>query len=117
MDKPSSFVNFTSSASSFPPSQKRALFKYEPRQHLDGKETCDMVSEVTMFWKQSTTKIESVDATISNQVRMLFEMNLSHVLSTIFQYCGGSQLCAIAQVIIRAVDTLRRQGDKRRAGA
>ena len=31
---------------------------------------------------------------------MLFEMNLSHVLSTIFQYCGGSQLCAIAQVII-----------------
>ena len=29
---------------------------------------------------------------------MLFEMNLSHVLSTVFQYCGGSQLCAIAQV-------------------
>jgi len=73
VDKPSSFVNFTSSASSFPPSQKRALFKYEPRQHLDGKETCDMV-------------------------RMLFEMNLSHVLSAVFQYCGGSQLCAIAQV-------------------
>ena len=32
------------------------------------------------------------------QVRMLFEMNLSHVLGVIFQYCGGSQLCAIAQV-------------------
>ena len=46
------------------------------------------------------SKIETVDPTISNQVRMLFEMNLSHVLSTIFQYCGGSQLCAIAQVII-----------------
>merc|ERR1719180_188636 len=71
--KPSSFVNFTSSGSSFPPSQKRALFKYEPRQHLDGTDTCDMV-------------------------RMLFEMNLSHVLGIIFQYCGGSQLCAIAQV-------------------
>jgi len=71
--KPSSFVNFTSSGSSFPPSQKRALFKYEPRQNLDGTDTCDMV-------------------------RMLFEMNLSHVLGVIFQYCGGSQLCAIAQV-------------------
>jgi len=73
VDKPGSFVNFTSSGSSFPPSQKRALFKYEPRQHLDGRDTCDMV-------------------------RMLFEMNLSHVLGVIFQYCGGSQLCAIAQV-------------------
>merc|ERR1719209_1310637 len=71
--KPGSFVNFTSSGSSFPPSQKRALFKYEPRQHLDGTDCCDMV-------------------------RMLFEMNLSHVLGVIFQYCGGSQLCAIAQV-------------------
>jgi len=73
VEKPGSFVNFTSSGSSFPPSQKRALFKYEPRQHLDGRDTCDMV-------------------------RMLFEMNLSHVLGVIFQYCGGSQLCAIAQV-------------------
>ena len=27
-------------------------------------------------------------------------MNLSHVLGVIFQYCGGSQLCAIAQVLI-----------------
>jgi len=73
VEKPSSFVNFTSSGNCFPPSQKRALFKYEPRQHLDGRDTCDMV-------------------------RMLFEMNLSHVLGLVFQYCGGSHLCAIAQV-------------------
>jgi len=73
VEKPGSFVNFTSSGSCFPPSQKRALFKYEPRQHLDGRDTCDVV-------------------------RMLFEMNLGHVLGLLFQYCGGSQLCAIAQV-------------------
>ena len=29
---------------------------------------------------------------------MLFEMNLSHVLGVIFQYCKGVELCAIAQV-------------------
>ena len=43
--KPGSFVNFTSSSTSFPPSQKRALFKYEPRQHMDGRDACDMVSK------------------------------------------------------------------------
>ena len=32
------------------------------------------------------------------QVRVLFEMNLSHVLGVIFQYCRGAELCAIAQV-------------------
>lgn len=31
-------------------------------------------------------------------VRVLFEMNLSHVLGVIFQYCRGAELCAIAQV-------------------
>ena len=80
VDKPSSFVNFTSSASSFPPSQKRALFKYEPRQHLDGKETCDMVS--------FRSKIESDDPTISsgaNVVRDEPEPRSKHSLSILWR--------------------------------
>jgi len=67
------FKNFSSGNTSFPPSQKRVLFKYEPRTFNCGQESFDIF-------------------------RHLFEMNLGHVLDNIFQYCAGRDLCSIAQV-------------------
>lgn len=67
------FVNFSHSKLLYPPSQKRALFKYDPRVHSDGQETLDVV-------------------------RILFDMNLGHVLDMVFLYCAGPDLCSLSQV-------------------
>jgi len=68
-----SFVNFSEPTPAFPPSQKRALFKYQPREAAEGEEWCDVL-------------------------RRLFEMDLRHVLARILAHCSPGDLCAVAQV-------------------
>jgi len=72
-DRIRAFKNFSHSTTKFPPSQKRVLFKYDPRPFNDGEETFDIL-------------------------RHLFEMDLGHIRDNIFKYCSAGVLCQVSQV-------------------